>query len=62
MTHRVMAAAVVVVSLMPVPAPGQTPDLQGHWQHDEVSAYSCSDRVSSGQSLTKLHMPERPGF
>ena len=38
MTHRVMAAAVVVLSLMPVPAPGQTPDLQGHWQHDAVLA------------------------
>jgi len=38
MAHRVMAAAVVVVSLMPVPARGQTPDLQGHWQHDAVLA------------------------
>jgi hypothetical protein len=38
MTHRIMAAAVVVMSLMPVPAPGQTPDLQGHWQHDAVLA------------------------
>ena len=38
MAHRVMAAAVVVVFLVPVPARGQTPDLQGHWQHDAVLA------------------------
>src|SRR6185436_9425717 len=38
MAHQVMAAAVVVVSVMPVPARGQTPDLQGHWQHDAVLA------------------------
>ena len=38
MAHRVMAAAVAVVSLVPVPARGQTPDLQGHWQHDAVLA------------------------
>ena len=38
MAHQVIAAAVVVVFLMPVPARGQTPDLQGHWQHDAVLA------------------------
>jgi hypothetical protein len=44
------AAAAAILSLMPVPATGQTPDLQGHWVHGAGATHSVEDGGDPAES------------